>query len=173
MHSASGRRHTITVFISLLASLTVFAIALIVAFAEKGWIGAFTTVLSSMVLEVLIGAAASVPLGFHPLTGAIVATLSNLAPAPILIVSFDVLVQRWKWLHKKLGKIERFSRRFEKYGLVGLALVSPFTGVYVACGVGITLRYRPFAILLALTLGTIATALVVTYGGHFIKHLFW
>src|SRR5699024_403683 len=134
----------------------------------KGWAATTSVVIPSILLEVIIGAAASVPIRFDPFAGAIIAALGNLVPAPLLLTSFDVIVRKWTWLGKKLKKADKLSVKYGKYGVWMLA---PFIGVYVGVAVGIILRFRPLLIFMSLSLGVIIAALVTTYGGDGIKNL--
>ncbi len=138
--------------------------AFAVGMATKGLVPTVSVALTSLTLEVLVGAAASMPLGFDPAIGALVASLANLAPAPFIMVGFDSLVRRWNWLSRKLEKAEKLGAKYGKYGVWVLAPLAPFLGVYVTVSMGVLFRFRPVWVLVSLGVGVLASALLTTSG---------
>src|SRR5690625_1160043 len=167
----TNKSSLLKIFLGLFMSLLIFITAIALGTFIKGWAATTSVVIPSILLEVIIGAAASVPIGFDPFAGAIIAALGNLVPAPLLLTSFDVIVRKWTWLGKKLKKADKLSVKYGKYGVWMLAPLAPFIGVYVGVAVGITLRFRPLLIFMSLSLSVIIAALVTTYGGDGIKNL--
>lgn len=153
-------------------SIILFVIAFALGGIVKGMAETVPVVIPAIFLEVIIGAAASIPLGFDPISGAVIATLGNLVPAPLLIAGFDWIVNKWAWLRNKLGRAEKISEKYGKYGVWILAPLAPFIGVYVGIAVGVGLRFRPLLIMMSLSIGVFAAAFLTTFGGEGIRALF-
>ncbi|MHB1627942.1 MAG: hypothetical protein ACYCVB_06145 [Bacilli bacterium] len=110
-------RNTSLVWLGATLSAVLLGAAFVLGMLTKGIVPTVSVVLTSLTLEVLVGAAASVPLGFDPAMGALVASLANLAPVPLLAAGFDALVRRWNWLSRKLARAEKFGAQYGKYGV--------------------------------------------------------
>lgn len=160
------------IMLGAVGSIVLFVIALALGGTAKGMAATMPILIPAIFLEVIIGAAASIPLGFDPISGAMIAALGNLVPAPFLIAGFDSLVNKWTWLRNKLERAEKISEKYGKYGVWILAPLAPFIGVYVGIAVGVGLRFRPLLIMASLSLGVFVAAFLTTFGGEGIKALF-
>lgn|GEM_PF-1670481 len=153
-------------------SVILFIIVFCLGFGLHGIASTLYVVLFSIPLEVVIGATASVTAGFDPISGALIAALSHLALAPVLITGFDTIVRKWSWLSSKLAKAEKLSEKYGKYGVWVLVILSPLVGVFVSIAVGVALRFRPLLIMSSVSIGTLAAAFLATLGGAGIVKLF-
>ncbi|MGV3488974.1 MAG: hypothetical protein ACO1OC_10355 [Tuberibacillus sp.] len=160
------------VMIGIIGTVILFVLAFTIGTLDNGFPKTLSVVLTSIPLEVVIGAAASVPLGFDPVVGALVAAISHLALAPIIITGFNTLVRKWHWLRNKLRKAESISKKYGKFGVWVLTPLAPFIGVFICVAVGILLRFRPVLIMTSVSLGTLIAAFAATMGGAGIKSLF-
>ena len=158
--------------IGIVGTVILFVLAFTIGTLDNGFPKTLSVVLTSIPLEVVIGAAASVPLGFDPVVGALVAALGHLALAPIIITGFNTLVRKWHWLRHKLSKAEDISKKYGKFGVWILTPLSPFLGVFICVAVGILLRFRPLLIMTSVSLGTLIAAFAATMGGAGIRSLF-
>lgn len=163
--------NTKTFFSSIILSLFLATISLVIGTATNGWTAATLVFIPSVLLEAIAGAVASIPVGFDPFTGALVASLGNIAPAPFLIGGFHLIIQKWNWLRKRLKKAANIGEKYGKYGVWILAPLAPFIGVYVGVAVGVALRFRPVFILVSLSIGVIVASLMITYGGGGLKSI--
>ncbi|MFC4617891.1 hypothetical protein ACFO4N_04005 [Camelliibacillus cellulosilyticus] len=148
-----------------------FAFVFILGIADRGFGPTISVVAASIPLEVVIGATASVTLGFHPVVGALVSGIAHLALAPILITGFDFIVRKWGWLRRKLKKAEEISGKYGKYGVWILTPLAPIIGVFVSIAVGVCLRFRPTLVMASVSIGTLIVAFLVTLGGAGIVRL--
>lgn len=127
-------------------------------------------VATSLVVETLIGAGLSIPMGFTAIPGAVIPAIANLAPVPLILTSLDTLIRRIGWLRKKFQKVQKSSTRYEKYGFWVLAALTPFLGAYVAALIGTALRWRSWRVFTSVAIGNLAAAFFVTLGGHALFH---
>lgn len=119
----------------------------------------------SIILEAQPAAAASIPLGFHPLMGAMVSILANVILIPIIILTFDEL-KRWKWVNRKLERAGRWTSKYGRYGVWILTPLSPFLGAYVCLALGLGLQWPQSRVLISVAVGMIVSSCIVAYGGH-------
>lgn len=148
-----------------------FILAFTIGVLTNGWAATSGVVFPGLILEVFVAALASIPLGFDPFSGALIAALSNMALAPFLIVSLDLLIYQLPWLNKRIKKAERISKKYGKYGVWILAPLAPFIGVLVAIAVGAVLRFRTLPTFISVTIGITVAAFLTTYGGDEIRSL--
>jgi len=153
-------------------SVILFVIVFCLGFGMHGIASTLYVVFFSIPLEVVVGATASVTAGFDPISGAVIASISHLALAPVLITGFDTIVRKWSWLSSKLAKAEKLSGKYGKYGVWVLVILSPIVGVFVSIAVGVALRFRPLLIMSSVSIGTLAAAFLATMGGVGIIKLF-
>lgn len=161
----------------LLTGLTASAILLLLAFTigtlTNGWGATTSVVLPGMILEVFVAALASIALGFDPLSGALLSAISNIVLVPFLLVSFELLIHKSPWLKKKVAKAENISKKYGRYGVLILAPLAPFFGIFICIAIGTVLRFRSLYTLLSISTGIIAAAFFTTYGGDEIMNLFF
>lgn len=127
---------------------------------------------TSIVLEAQPGAAASIALGFHPFMGAVISILGNLIPIPILMFTVRQIISRWGWARKKVQRAERWSRKYRRYGVGALTLLSPFLGAYLCIAIGSVAGWRPVTTFFATFLGLVVSVFLIAYGGHWLVSLF-
>lgn len=159
--------------IGLSASTILLLLAFTIGTLTNGWTATTSVVVPGIIFEVFVAALASIPLGFDPVSGALIAAISNMILAPFLLVSFELLIHKTPWLNKKLKKAERIGKKYGKYGVWVLVPLAPFVGVLVGIAVGVALRFRPMYILLTLSIGVTLAAFLTTFGGDGIKSLFF
>lgn len=154
------------------ASITAFLLALWIGIASRPLWSTLSLIGTSILLEAQPGAAGSVALGFPPLSGAVVSILSNLIPIPILFLSFDQILRRWRWARQKVQHAERWSHKYRRYGVGALVFLSPFLGAYVCIGIGIGMGWKPWATFCSVLAGMLGSVLFIVYGGHWLLHVF-
>ncbi|GAX89455.1 small multi-drug export protein [Effusibacillus lacus] len=152
----------------VVGSLLLLGIAAGIGLLQGNWAAAASVIASSLLLEVVIGAAGSVPLGFDPVSGATVAAASNLAPVPLLLAAFERLVSKWRWFRRKAEKAEKWSKKYGKYGVWVLAPMAPLLGAYVCVAIGIGLRWQPVMTFVSITVGVVVSAFLTTFGGNWL-----
>ena len=160
------------IILSLLFGLSLIALAYLIGLTTHSLKTVTPVVLPSIFLEVIFGAAITIPFGFNPVSGALMAGLANIAFAPFLIVAFDTLVKKWKWLGNNLKKADSISLKYGKFGLYSLIFLVPFIGVYIGVAVGVALRLRPLLIFISLSIGVFIGAFITTFLGDSIMSLF-
>ena len=160
------------VFYGLAAALLLFVAAFCTGLSQGKVVSTLSLIGTSLLLEAQPSAVASIPLGFHPLVGAVVSILANLIPIPLLMLTFNEIVNRWKWANRKLHKAEKWSLKYGRYGVWILVPLSPFLGAYVCIAIGFAMRWRPLMIFSTVTLGMVASTFLISYGGHWAVRLF-
>lgn len=150
----------------LLAGGLFFLGALLVGLAEGKLISTVSLIGTSIILEAQPAAVASLPLRFHPLSGALISILGNLIPIPVMMLTFDEIVHRWSWVRKRLQKAEVWSQKYGKYGVWILVPLSPILGAYVCIGLGYVMRWNPRLMLGSVLIGMVLSSFLITYGGQ-------
>lgn len=158
--------------LSLLLGISLIILAYLIGLTTHSIKTITPVILPSIFLEVIFGAAASIPFGFNPVSGALIASLSNIAFAPFLIVAFDTVIKKWNWLGNHLKKADSISLKYGKFGLFSLIFLVPFIGVYVGVAVGVALRLRPILIFTSLSIGVFVSGFLTTFIGNGIIRLF-
>ncbi|MCY0895172.1 MAG: small multi-drug export protein [Alicyclobacillaceae bacterium] len=154
------------------ASLTFFLSALWIGIMQGKTLLTLSLIGGSILLEAQPAALASVPLGFHPVPGAVISILANCIPLPFLLLMFQQITRRWRWLGRKLKKAEKWSGKFGRYGVWGLVLLSPFLGAYASVAVSYGLGWNPVRALISILIGMVASAFIITTGGYWVVSLF-
>ncbi|WP_165611997.1 small multi-drug export protein [Alicyclobacillus tolerans] len=167
-----GRTFKKLLFISSVISVTCFVGAFLIGVFERKALLGLSLIGLSILLEAQPAAVASLPMGFHPLSGAIISILANFIPLPFLMLFFHQLLQKWRWLRKKLLKTKRWSRKYGHYGVWFLVVLSPFIGAYACVTLAYGMHWRPVPTFVSISIGVIGSALLITYGGDFILHIF-
>ncbi|RIV17527.1 hypothetical protein D2Q93_15205 [Alicyclobacillaceae bacterium I2511] len=165
------RRLSHALFLGITLSFLFFLSALWLGREQEGFALTLSLIGISLVLEAQPAAVASIPLGFAPLTGAAISILANLIPIPLLMLTFDQVIRNWSWMRHRLQRADKWSAKYGHYGVWGLSVLSPFLGAYVCVVVGFGLRWHAARIFASVTLGTIVSTLLITYGGHWFVHL--
>ncbi len=154
------------------AAVVLFAVALIVGTLHQTAWQTLSVIGTSVLLEAQPAAVASVALGFGPITGAAVSILANLMLIPLLILGFDKIVSRWHWARHKVEKAKRWAKKYGRYGVGVLAVLSPFLGAYLCIAIGIGTGWKPLPTFLATFTGMLASVFLLTYGGAWVVSLF-
>lgn len=149
-----------------------FICAFLVGFVEGKLFATLSLIGTSITLEAQPAAVASLPLRFHPFSGAVISVLSNLILIPVLMLTFDEIMNRWSWIRRKLQKAEVWSHKYGKYGVWVLVPLSPVLGAYVCIGVGYLMRWKPRFVLSTVIVGMILSSFIITYGGESVVRLF-
>ncbi|TDY51384.1 putative small multi-drug export protein [Alicyclobacillus sacchari] len=149
-----------------------FAAALGVGISQGKVVPTLSLIGTSIVLEAQPAAAASIPLGFQPFTGAVISILANLISLPIMMFAFGEIVHRWKWARKRLQKAERLSQKYGRYGVWILIPLCPILGAYVCMAIGYLLRWNTALVVTSILIGMISSTFIIAYGGWAIVGLF-
>jgi len=155
----------------LLAGLF-FVSALFVGFIEGKVVATISVIGTSIILEAQPAAVASLPLRLAPFAGALISILGNLIPIPVLILTFDEIINRLAWVKRKLRRAEVWSQKYGKYGVWVLIPLSPFLGAYVCIGIGFLMRWNTRLVLLCVLVGMVLSSFIITYGGASVIRLF-
>ncbi len=148
-----------------------FAGALLIGFIEGKVVSTVTLIGTSIILEAQPAAVASLPLRLHPFSGALISILGNLILIPVLMLTFDEIINRWMWVRRKLQKAVVWSNNYGKYGVWVLVPLSPVLGAYVCIGVGFIMRWNPRFVLCSVLVGMVLSSFIITYGGESIVRL--
>jgi hypothetical protein len=149
-----------------IGAMVFFLLSLVLGLTQRHLTATLTLIGTSILLEAQPAAVASLPLGFHPLLGAVVSILANLIPIPLLMLTFKEITNRWKWLGKRLQKAEKWSQKYGKYGVWILVPLSPFLGAYICVAVGYGMRWNSALIFTSIFLGMVVSTFFITMGGH-------
>ena len=137
----------------------------------------FITVLGLGIIELWAAIPAGTALNLHPLLNGLASGLGAILGAVLVIVLGDRLRN---WLLKKRQKKQdpnsRIYRIWQKYGIIGLGLLSPLlTGAPLGAAIGISLGASPKRLILWMSIGivlwTILLTILSTLGFAFIDHL--
>jgi uncharacterized membrane protein len=145
--------------------------ALLTGFIEGKFGSTLSLIGTSVILEAQPAAVASLPLRFHPFSGALISILGNLIPIPVLMLTYHEIVHRWGWAKRKLHKAEVWSRKYGKYGVWVLVPLSPVFGAYVCIAIGYILRWNPRLVLCSVLVGMVLSTCLITYGGESVVRL--
>ncbi|WP_367306048.1 small multi-drug export protein [Alicyclobacillus acidocaldarius] len=154
------------------ASLLFFAGSLALGFSQGRVWPTLSLIGTSIVLEAQPAAAASIPLGFDPPTGAGISILANMIAVPVLMVGFRQAMDRFRFVRKRMEKAEALSRKYGKYGVWVLVPLCPLLGAYACLAIGSILRWNPLRVLAAVVVGMVGSAFVIAYGGSAMLRLF-
>ncbi len=155
-----------------IAAISFFLMAFGIGMIQGKSVLALSLIGISIVLEAQPAAVASIPMGFHPMSGALISILANLVPIPLMMLTFDQIVARWSWVNRKLKRAEKWSEKYGRYGVWVLALLSPFIGAYLCVVIGCGMRWPLVRMFISVTVGVVASACFITFGGHVVVGLF-
>lgn len=124
----------------------------------------FISVVGLSIIELWAAIPAGMALNLHPLLICIASATGAIIGALLIILFGDVLRKR---LLKKKNKKERTKGRiyliWEKYGVIGLGLLSPLiTGALLGAAIGISLGAAPRKLILWLSIGIVIWAVLLT-----------
>ncbi|WP_242549502.1 small multi-drug export protein [Alicyclobacillus mali (ex Roth et al. 2021)] len=154
-----------------LTSFLFFAGSLALGFSQGRVWPTLSLIGTSIVLEAQPAAAASIPLGFDPPTGAGISILANMIAVPILMVGFRQMMHRFRFLRRRMEKAEALSRKYGKFGVWVLAPLCPLLGAYACLAIGSILRWNPLRVLAAVVMGMVGSAFAISYGGFALLRL--
>ncbi|WP_206832502.1 small multi-drug export protein [Alicyclobacillus fructus] len=157
---------------SAAVSTLFFAGSLALGFSQGRVWSTLSLIGTSIVLEAQPAAAASIPLGFDPPTGAGISILANMIAVPILMVGMRHVMHRFRFVRKRMEKAEALSRKYGKYGVWVLAPLCPLLGAYACLAIGSVLRWHPLRVLSAVVIGMVGSTFVIAYGGFALLRLF-
>ncbi|MFC6764028.1 small multi-drug export protein [Natrinema soli] len=124
------------------------------------------------VLEILVVVPIGIGLGLNPLAVALFAFLGNVLPIYGIIVLYDRLKTWWEnWTDSNSGPSKRRKRAlvlWNRYGLPGLALVSPVaTGVHLAAAIALTVGSRKRSVAVWMTAAIALWTILLTAGAYY------
>ncbi|MFD1677695.1 small multi-drug export protein [Alicyclobacillus fodiniaquatilis] len=156
----------------ILFGVLFFLGSLIIGMTEHKILSTMSLIGTSITFEAQPAAVASLPLRFHPFSGAMISILANLIPIPLLMLILNEIILHWGWLGRRLQKAEIWSRKYGKYGVWVLVPLSPILGAYVSIGIGYVMRWNRSLALCSVLLGMVASSFIITYGGESIVRIF-
>lgn len=171
MHTAALRSRTIF-FACLGSGLVFFLTALLVGAAEHKTLAAMSLIGISLLFEAQPAAVASIPLGFRPVSGAVISVFANLMLIPLMMFAFDQIIQRWHWIRKKLSKAGKWA---DKYGTHGVWVLSPLAaliGGYLCVAISHGLRWNPVRSFISIAVGIVGSTFLITLAGHWLVQCF-
>lgn len=124
----------------------------------------FITVAGLGILELWVAIPAGTALKLHPLLNGIASALGSIIAA-VLIVFFGGRLRAW--LLRKKEKDEKNQGRiykvWEKYGVIGLGMLSPLiTGAPLGAAVGIALGAPPRRLIVWMSIGIVIWTILLT-----------
>lgn len=124
----------------------------------------FITVTGLGIIELWAAIPAGTALKLHPLLNGITSAFGAIIGAVVVIFFGDRLRQ---WLLKKREKKEknkgRIYRIWEKYGLIGLGMLSPLlTGAPLGAAIGISLGASPKRLIIRMSIGIVIWTVLLT-----------
>lgn len=124
----------------------------------------FITVMGLGIIELWAAIPAGTALELHPLLNGIASALGAIIGAAVVIFFGDRLRQ---WLLKKKDKKEknkgRIYRIWEKYGVIGLGMLSPLlTGAPLGAAIGISLGASPKRLIIWIITGIVIWTVLLT-----------
>ncbi|AFV23300.1 hypothetical protein Mpsy_1091 [Methanolobus psychrophilus R15] len=133
-------------------------------------------------IELLVVIPPGIALGLDPLAVALLAFSGNLATVYLLVYAHHSLNSVWKRFRMgeedrpSSGKKKKVMSIWDRYGLPGLALISPIiTGTHLAALIALGLGSKKYSIVLWMSLSILIWTIVVTvasyYGIESLKHL--
>jgi uncharacterized membrane protein len=150
---------------AIVATALLVVVTAALGVGDRGWLPTLVVMGTSLVFEALVGAAVAVPFGFHPVTGALLAAFTNLIPVPLLAIAYGEGIYQWTWLHQRVTKAEALSQKYSKYGMVGLALLTPVLGVYVTVAMAELAGFRRSKTFVSVVVSVVVSALIVSFCG--------
>lgn len=148
-----------------------FTGSLMIGIFEHKLVATLSLVGTSIALEAQPASVASIPLGFHPLSGALISILGNLIPVPVLVLMLDEIIHRWAWYRRRLQKAEVWSHKYGKYGVWVLLPLSPVLGSYICISLGYIMRWSPRLVLCSVLVGMFLSSFIIAYGGESVVRL--
>ena len=124
----------------------------------------FITVTGLGVLELWVAIPAGTALKLHPLLNGMASALGPIIGV-LLIIFFGNHLRKWLLRKKSKGKENkgRIYKVWEKYGIIGLGLLSPLlTGALLGGAIGISFGAPPKKLLLWMSIGIVIWTIVLT-----------
>ena len=118
---------------------------------------------------------AAIPLGFalglHPVSTGLLSALGA-AVSVVIVITIGGPLRRWmvrRWENKnKNGKKNNLARIWDKYGVIGLGLLSPLlTGAPLGAVIGVSLGARPAGLLIWMMIGIAVWTVLMTAAAAF------
>ncbi|MCK9220962.1 MAG: small multi-drug export protein [Bacteroidales bacterium] len=124
----------------------------------------FITVMGLGIIELWAAIPAGTALKLHPLLNGIASAVGAIIGAVVAIFFGDRLRQ---WLLKKREKKEknkgRIYRIWEKYGVIGLGMLSPLlTGAPIGAAIGISWGASPKRLIIWMSIGIVIWTVILT-----------
>ncbi|EHQ89908.1 small multi-drug export protein [Desulfosporosinus youngiae] len=124
----------------------------------------FITVTGIGIIELWAAIPIGTALELHPLLNGIASALGSIIGA-LVIIFFGERLRKWL-LRKKAkgeGKKGRIYRIWEKYGVIGLRMISPLiTGAPLGAAIGISLGASPRRLFIWMTIGIVIWTVILT-----------
>ncbi len=135
----------------------------------------FLSVAGLAVVELWAAIPAGIALGFHPLLTGLASAMGAMIGAALAILLGDKLRNRLlRKNNKKEKKNGKLNKIWDKYGVVGLGLLSPLlTGALLGATTGVSFGAEPKRLMLWLSIGIVLwTALLTTLGSFGVEGLY-
>lgn len=124
----------------------------------------FITVTGIAVLELWVAIPAGTALKLHPLLNGIASALGAIIGA-VLVIFFGDRLRMWLLKKKEKGEKnkERIYKIWEKYGVIGLGMLSPLiTGGPLGAAIGISLGASPRRLIIWMSIGIVIWTILLT-----------
>lgn len=126
----------------------------------------FVTVAGLGIIELWAAIPAGLALGLHPVLTGIASALGSIV-ALVLVVILGERIRNWIISRRKRKKLEdensRIYRVWNKYGVIGLGLLSPLiTGAPLGAAIGISLGAPPSRLIMWMAFGIVVWTIILT-----------
>ena len=124
----------------------------------------FITVTGLGIIELWAAIPAGTALKLHPLLNGIASALGAMIGA-VFVIFFGERLRKWLLNKKEKGERNkgRIDRIWEKYGVVGLGMLSPLiTGAPLGAAIGISLGASPRRLIIWMSIGIVIWTVLLT-----------
>lgn len=124
----------------------------------------FITVTGLGIIELWAAIPAGTALQLHPFLNGIASALGAIIGA-VAVIFFGDRLRKWLLKKKEKGEINkgRIYKIWEKYGVIGLGMLSPFiTGAPLGAAIGISLGASPRRLMIWMSVGIIIWTILLT-----------
>lgn len=126
----------------------------------------FATVVGLGIIELWAAIPAGLALGLNPLLTGLASALGSIL-ALIFVVLLGDRIRNWIISRRKQKKVKEenssIERIWDKYGVIGLGLLSPLiTGAPLGAAIGVSLGAPPSRLILWMVIGIVVWAIILT-----------
>lgn len=126
----------------------------------------FATVVGLGIIELWAAIPAGLALGLNPLLTGLASALGSIV-ALVFVVFLGDRIRNWIISRRKQKKVKEenssIERIWDKYGVIGLGLLSPLiTGAPLGAAIGVSLGAPPSRLILWMVIGIVVWAIILT-----------